>query len=205
MKDGRLILGVTGNIAAGKSEVSRHLAEKGCALIEADKVAHDLYDHNRALVAQLAAAFGREILHPDGSLHRRRLAAVVFADPDLLEQLNRIVHPHLLVALRERLLSSSRVLRRVVLDAALIVEWGLHRELDAVLIVTAPESLRRARLMEREGLSAEEAERRIRLQMPEEDKRAFATYEIRNEGTVEELRREADAVWERFLAEHGEA
>jgi dephospho-CoA kinase len=192
------VIGVTGNIAAGKSEVSRHLAEKGCAFIDADKVAHDLYDHNQALVAQIGSAFGREVLHPDGSLHRRRLAAVVFSDPDYLEQLNRIVHPHLLAALRERLLSSVRVMQRVILDAALIVEWGLHRELDAVILVTAPETLRRARLMEREGLSVEEAERRIRLQMLEDDKRPFATYEIKNEGTIEELRRAADAIWEQI-------
>jgi dephospho-CoA kinase len=149
-------------------------------------------------VAQIGSAFGREVLHPDGSLHRRRLAAVVFSDPDYLEQLNRIVHPHLLVALRERLLSSVRVMQRVILDAALIVEWGLHRELDAVILVTAPETLRRARLMEREGLSVEEAERRIRLQMPEDDKRPFVTYEIKNEGTIEELRRAADAIWEQI-------
>jgi dephospho-CoA kinase len=89
-------------------------------------------------------------------------------------------------------------MQRVILDAALIVEWGLHRELDAVILVTAPETLRRARLMEREGLSVEEAERRIRLQMLEDDKRPFATYEIKNEGTIEELRRAADAIWEQI-------
>ncbi len=192
----RILIGVTGNIASGKSLVARRFQEKGCALIDADKVAHELYAGNRTLVQQLAAEFGPEIVLPGGVLDRKRLGARVFGDPESLATLNRIVHPHLLVAVRERIFSASRVMTRVVLDAALIVEWGTQREMDHLVLVTAPEGLRRQRLMERDGLSEAEAARRIGSQMPEDQKRPFADHEIANEGGLPELTQRADAVWE---------
>ncbi len=195
----RLILGVTGNVAGGKSAVARMFQEKGCALVDADKVAHELYVAQPGLVRQVAQEFGDEVLHPDGTLNRKRLGARVFGDPAALAMLNRIVHPHLLVALRERVFSALRVMNRVVVDAALIVEWGMQRETDALILVTAPEPLRLARLMERDGLSHDEAERRIRSQMPEEEKRPFATYEIVNTGSEEDLQPLVDAVWEQIM------
>ena len=200
----RFILAVTGNIASGKSLVARMFHEKGCALVDADKVAHELYVAQPSLVRQVAQEFGEEILHPDGTLNRKRLGARVFGDPAALATLNRIVHPHLLVALRERVFSALRVLNRVVVDAALIVEWGAHREADALVLVTAPEPLRLARLMERDGLSHDEAERRIRSQMPEEEKRPFAGYEIANTGSHEDLQRQVDEVWAKIEAKEAE-
>jgi dephospho-CoA kinase len=197
----RLILGVTGNIASGKSLVARMFHEKGCALVDADKVAHELYAAHPALVRQVAQEFGDDVLHPDGTLNRKRLGSKVFGDPAALASLNRIVHPHLHVALRERVFSSLRVLNRVVVDAALIVEWGLQREADDLVLVTAPEPLRLARLMERDGLSRDEAERRIRSQMPEEEKRPFAGHEIINTGSQEELQARVDAVWTKITGE----
>jgi dephospho-CoA kinase len=194
----RLILGVTGNVASGKSLVARMFQEKGCALVDADKVAHELYVAQPGLVRQVAQEFGDEVLHPDGTLNRKRLGARVFGDPAALAALNRIVHPHLLVALRERVFSALRVMNRVVVDAALIVEWGAYREADALVLVTAPEPLRLARLMERDGLSHDEAERRIRSQMPEDEKRPFATYEIVNTGSHDDLQKRVDAVWEKI-------
>jgi dephospho-CoA kinase len=196
----RLILGVTGNVASGKSAVARMLHEKGCALVDADKVAHELYAAHPALVRQVAQEFGDEFVHPDGTLNRKRLGSRVFGDPAALAALNRIVHPHLVVALRERVFSALRVMNRVVVDAALIVEWGAHREADALVLVTAPEPLRLARLMERDGLSQDEAERRIRSQMPEEEKRPYAGFEIVNTGSHEDLQRQVDEVWEKIEA-----
>jgi len=200
----RFILGVTGNIASGKSEVARHFQEKGCALVDADKVAHELYAGNHSLVLQLAAEFGGEILHPDGGLNRKRLGAMVFGDPHALAALDRIVHPHLLVALRERVFSALRVMNRVVLDAALIVEWGVQSELDCLVLVTAREEVRRQRLMERDMLSRDEAERRIRSQLSEIEKRPFADFEIANDSDHEALMHKADAVWEAVNKKFGE-
>lgn len=194
----KLTLGVTGNIGSGKSLVAELLSEKGCALVDADRVAHALYASDPALVQELARQFGEDILKSSGALDRERLGAHVFGDPLALETLNRIVHPHLLAALREQLVSSRRVMNRVVLDAALIVEWGLRPELSHLILVTAPEPLRLERLMARTGMPRAAAEARLRAQMPEEEKRAFADFVIENDGTEEELRGKVDAVWERI-------
>ena len=199
----RLIIGVTGNIASGKSQVARHFQEKGCALVDADKVAHELYANNTGLMQQLSFEFGAEILHPNGTLNRKLLGSQVFRDPDALAALDRIVHPHLLVALRERVFSALRVMNRVILDAALIVELGVRPELDCLVLVTAPESQRLQRLLERDGLSREEAEQRIRSQMPEAEKRPFADFEIVNDNGTEQLIQRADAVWDAIEARFG--
>ena len=199
----RLILGVTGNIASGKSEVVRHFQEKGCALVDADKVAHELYANNIGLLRQLASEFGSDILHPNGTLNRRLLGSQVFRDPDALAALDRIVHPHLIVALRERVFSALRVMNRVILDAALIVELGVRPELDCLVLVTAPEAQRLQRLMERDGLSREEAEQRIRSQIPESEKRKAADFEIVNDGGPGALMQRADAVWAAIESKFG--
>jgi dephospho-CoA kinase len=194
-----LILGVTGNIASGKSLAAELFREKGCALVDADKVAHALYAANPALVRQIALQFGEEVLHPDGSLHRKRLGARVFGDPTALAALDRIVHPHLQVTLREQVFAALRVMNKVVIDAALIIEWGAQREVDKLVLVTAPEARRLERLMARDGLSRSEAEARIRMQMPEEEKRKFADFVIENGKTEEELRAKVDAIWEKVI------
>jgi dephospho-CoA kinase len=192
----RLLFAVTGNIASGKSRVAAMLRDKGCALVDADKVAHALYAASPPLVREIAAAFGDDVLLPGGVLDRKRLGSRVFGDAEALATLDRIVHPHLLTAIREQSLSASRMMNRVVVDAALVFEWGMEREFDAVILVTAPEPLRLQRAMERDGLSREEAEARIRSQMPESEKIPKATYVIENTGTEEDLEKRVDAVWE---------
>ena len=188
-------LAVTGNTASGKSLVAGFFREKGCALIDADKVAHELYASNPSLVRQIALEFGDDILHPDGSLNRKRLGQRVFGDPAALAALNRLVHPHLLIALREQIISARKVMNNVVVDAALIFEWGMQREFDHVVLVVALESDRLARLMTRDGLSRDEAEARVRSQMPEEEKRKLAGLVIENDGDEEALRAKVDQVW----------
>ncbi len=169
-------------------------------MVDADKVAHELYANNAGLLQQLASEFGQEVLFPNGVLNRKRLGSEVFGNPQALAALDRIVHPHLLVAIRERVFSARRVMNRVVLDAALIVEWGVQRELDCLVLVTAPEPLRLQRLMERDQLSLEEAQRRMRSQIPEAEKRAFANFEIVNDAGRDELIQQADSVWESIEA-----
>jgi dephospho-CoA kinase len=193
-----LLIAVTGNIASGKSLVAALFREKGCALVDADKVAHALYASSPALVREIAHAFGDEVLRQDGSLDRGRLGQRVFGNPAALETLNRLVHPHLLTALREEIRSALKVMNRVVVDAALIVEWGIREEFDHLVLVAAPESVRLERLMDRDDLGREDAEARIRSQMPEEEKRKVADFVIENTGTEEELREKAEEVWGRL-------
>lgn len=193
-----MIVAVTGNIASGKSRVAAMLRDKGCALVDADKVAHALYVASPALVREIASAFGDEMILPGGALDRKRLGSRVFGDAKALATLDRIVRPHLLTAIREQTFSAGRMMNRVVVDAALVFEWGMEKEFDAVILVTAPVALRLQRAMERDGLSREEAEARIRSQMPEEEKIPKAAYVIENTGTEEELERKVEEVWEKL-------
>src|SRR5690606_1306030 len=129
-----MTIAVTGNIASGKSLVAELLRGKGCALVNADKVAHALYEANPALVREVARAFGDEVLRQDGTLDRARLGSIVFGSVSALETLNALVHPHLLTAVREEIISARRVMNRVVLAAALIYEWGIQDEFDHVIL-----------------------------------------------------------------------
>lgn len=196
----RMIIGVTGNIASGKSETARLLQQKGCALVDADAVAHELYGYDRALVQQLGAEFGQDVMLSNGSLNRKKLGSLVFGRPEAMATLNRIVHPALIQAIRERIRSSQRVMNRLVLDAALIVELGFAKEVDHLVFVSAAVPVRLARLMERSGLTSDEAMRRIDSQMPEESKLQHADFVIKNETTREYLMEQVDALWDEIIA-----
>lgn len=192
----RLILGVTGNIASGKSETARLLQNKGCALVDADAVAHELYGYDRALVQQIGAEFGQDVVWSNGTLNRAKLGSLVFGRPEAMAALNRIVHPVLIGAIRDRIRSNLRVMNRVVLDAALIIELGFATEVDYLVLVSASVKVRLARLMERSNLTEDEAMRRIESQIPEESKLQHADFVIKNETTKDYLREQVDALWE---------
>jgi dephospho-CoA kinase len=132
---------------------------------------------------------------------------MVFGKPDALAALNRIVHPALVVAIRERILSTQRVMNRVVLDAALIIELGFAKEVDWLVFVSASDGTRLKRLMARSGLTEEEARRRIESQVPEDAKLPQADFVIKNETTRDYLQEQVDALWDEILAResgHGE-
>jgi dephospho-CoA kinase len=201
----RLILGVTGNIASGKSETARLLQRKGCALVDADAVAHELYGYDRTLVQQIGAEFGQDVVWSNGTLNRVKLGSLVFGRPEAMAALNRIVHPALIGAIRDRIRSSLRIMNRVVLDAALIVELGFAKEVDYLVLVSASIPVRLKRLMERSSLTEDEAMRRIESQIPEEAKLQHADFVIKNETTRDYLHEQVDALWEELrLREHEE-
>jgi dephospho-CoA kinase len=192
----RLIVGVTGNIASGKSETARLLQRKGCALVDADAVAHELYGYDRGLVQAIAAEFGQDVMLSNGTLNRKKLGSLVFGRPEAMAALNRIVHPALINAIRERMRSSMRVMNRVVLDAALIVELGFAKEVDYLVFVSASVPVRLQRLMERSGLTEDEAMRRIESQVPEEAKLQHADFVLKNETSRDYLQEQVDALWD---------
>lgn len=196
----KIIIGVTGNIASGKSETARLIQEKGTALVDADAVAHELYSYDHALVRQLGAEFGQSIVWSNGMLDRKKLGSLVFGRPDAMAALNRIVHPALINAIRERIRSSQRVMNRLVLDAALIIELGFATEVDYLVLVSASVPVRLERLMARSGLTEDEAMRRIDSQIPEESKLQHADFVIKNETTKEYLREQVDALWDEIAA-----
>lgn len=194
------ILGLTGNIASGKTTVGLMLLELGAFSYEdADQVVHELYLPGRPLVARLAEAFGPSVVGPDGGVDRQRLGQLVFGDPAALQRLEAIVHPAVQEALVARL-------RRIppegvgVLDAVKLVESGYAPLCHAVWVVTCPEEVQFRRLVEQRGLSPEEARARLAAQPPLAPKLAAASEVIPNDGSLDRLREQVTAAWQRFRA-----
>ncbi len=194
------ILGLTGNIASGKTTVGLMLLELGAhTYVDADVVVHELYLPGKPLVPQLVAAFGPDLLDAEGGVDRRILSQIVFSNHDKLRELESIVHPAVQSALLEHM-------RRIppqgigVLDAVKLVESGYAPLCHGVWLITCPEEAQLHRLVTTRGLSEEEARQRLNAQPPLEPKRAAATEIIDNSRSLDDLRRQVTAAWERFIA-----
>jgi dephospho-CoA kinase len=190
-----LRLGLTGGIASGKSAVSAMLREMGFAVLDADALAHKLIEPGQAAYAEVLQEFGPSITDSSGRIDRSKLGAVVFADRAKLDRLNAIVHPRV----AEVILSQFEVWRRsgvrdaVFVEAALIIESGIHKKLDGLVVVWCTPEQQVERLLAR-GLSETEARRRIAAQLPVEEKLRQATEKIDCSGSLEETRRQVQAL-----------
>lgn len=187
------VIGLTGNIACGKSLVLRTVEGLGAEAIDADRIAREVTSEPE-VIQEIARAFGPQVLTADGSLDRRALARIVFSDPEQLALLERIVHPPVVARIRERLASSRRPV--VVIDAIKLFEAGLADDCDEVWVVTCRPEQQLQRLMARDGLSEEEAWLRIRAQPPQEEKVRRADRIIDNSGSVEETVDQVRVAWE---------
>ncbi|MDR0841532.1 MAG: dephospho-CoA kinase [Christensenellaceae bacterium] len=195
-----ITIGLTGGIAAGKSTVSQRLRELGAYIIDADAIAHDVVAPGTAGLAALTARFGADILLPNGALNRRALGELVFDDAAALSELNAIVHPLVLREMRRQVAAAQASGARVaVLDVPLLLEGGLQREAGEVWLVCAPKPVRMARMRQRDGLTEEQAQRRMDAQMPEAEKRALADVIFENDSTVEALLFAVDAQYARVM------
>jgi dephospho-CoA kinase len=197
-----LTVGLTGGIACGKSVVRRRLDERGVRTLDADLVVHDLMKPGTDVSGEIAARVGPEVIARDGSVDRKALGAVVFRDEAEREGLEAIVHPRVFEAI-ESFFADARAEgeRLAVVDAALMVETGSYERYDRLVVVYCPRDLQKERLMSRDGLSPEEADRRIEAQMPVEEKKELADYVIDTSSTVDETLRRTDEVLEQLLAE----
>jgi dephospho-CoA kinase len=191
-----LLVGLTGNIAAGKSTVARLLAERGATLVDADVLAREAVRPGTPALAAIVARWGPGVLAPDGVLDRPALRARVFGDPAELEALNAVVHPEV-ARLRDAALAEARARgdRVVVCDVPLLFERDLAGDFDAVVLVDAPRDLRLERIVHDRGLREDEAMAMVAAQMPAELKRARADHVIENAGTREALAARVDEVW----------
>jgi len=188
------IIGLTGNIATGKSSVMRRLEEHGALVIDADKVAHALMEPGGEAYEAVVEAFGRQILAPDGKIDRKKLGEIVFGDPAELRRLEKIVHPAVRRRIRE-IISGARE-NVVVIEAIKLLDYGLADELcDEVWVVTAPPQQQALRLMRDRGLTQDEAWLRINAQPPQEEKVRRADVVIHNSGSLEQLYEQVDRAW----------
>lgn len=192
-----LIVGLTGGVASGKTAISQVLREEGAYIIDADQIARELVQPRRPAWSELIQAFGKEILREDGSIHRKKLADKVFVDSKKRELLNQILHPRIKEEMdrRTREIGQEDPEAIVVIDAPLIVELGDQRDLDKLIVVASTQTQQIERLKGRDGISPEEALRILSAQMPVEEKVKLADYVIRNEGSIEEVKKRAKEVF----------
>jgi dephospho-CoA kinase len=210
-----LKVGLTGGIAAGKSVVGEMFVALGAHLVQADRIAHSLMQPGEAVYNEVVRHFGREILNPDGSVNRAKLAEVAFGPTTApegkraprIEELNRIVHP---VVIRSQDAWMDEIGRQdphavAIVEAALILEAGVGERFDSVIVVTCSADQRVARFAARQKIDIDTARkevlRRMAAQLPDEEKMKAADYVIDNSGSLEQTREQVREVWQKLRAE----
>ena len=191
-----LLLGLTGNIATGKSTVAGMLAELGAEVIDADQVAHQAMRAGSAAHARIVEVFGADILGTDGEIDRKRLGTIVFADPEALARLEGIVHPATLDAINRRIAASRA--NAVVVEAIKLIEAGMADLCDSVWVTTCRPDQQVMRVQGR-GLSRAEAEQRVKAQPPPEEKIARADVVVDTSGSLSETRAQVCAAWQHLI------
>jgi dephospho-CoA kinase len=192
-----LRVGLTGSIGVGKSFVTSVLGELGCHVLDADETARAVVTTASPGLRDVVAEYGSEILRDDGTLDRSKLGAIVFADANKRELLNSILHPYIIAEQDERLRDweAQDPNGIAIVDAALLIESGGYKRFDRVIVVHCDPEVQLKRLMARNSLSREEAERRIAAQMPQEEKKKFADYLIDTSEGFEAARKRTGEVY----------
>ncbi|MBN9684315.1 MULTISPECIES: dephospho-CoA kinase [unclassified Corallococcus] len=195
------VFGLTGGIASGKSTVSRMLRELGARVLDADVLAREVVEPGTPGLKRIDERFPG-VVGPDGRLDRVKLGAHIFANAQERAALNAIVHPEVRALFLQKLQAlEAEGVTHAVYDVPLLIETGLHTAMEGVAVVWVPREVQKARLMTRDGLTADQAEARLGAQMPLDDKRAHATWVIDNSGTPEATRPQVEAVWRAMLAQ----
>ncbi len=191
-------IGLTGQIGAGKSSASEIFRSLGAQIVNADEIGKEVVEHSLPLRKKLAEAFGRSILDRQGNIRRAQLAKLAFASEETTEKLNSLVHPHLLKRIRSDIAKAAKTRKVIIVDAALLVAWGLHKEMDLVVMIAAPEKLRMKRMAAR-GISLEDAKARQAAQPSVDRMREAANVIIDNTGTSVDLAGKLVQVWSRYV------
>ncbi|MFD0698675.1 dephospho-CoA kinase [Paenibacillus sp. GCM10027628] len=190
-------IGLTGGIACGKSTVSAMLVSRGAILVDADQLARDVVEPGSPVLERVAGHFGQAVLHPDGSLNRKKLGEIVFADASARKQLENLLHPPIRALMRAQMETAEREHpeKLVVVDVPLLYESGLVAMFQEVMVVYVPRDVQLARLIQRDGLTEVSAQERLAAQMSIEEKRELADIVIDNSGTREETSLLIDQFW----------
>ena len=193
------VIGLTGGIGSGKSTVSRFLAELGAAVIDADKIGHEVYRPDTDTWRKLVKTFGRGILTADNTIDRKKLGAIVFSNEEELKRLNAIIHPQITEIIKKQIDDYRRKDAKViVLDAPVLFEANAKNLADEVWVVVADEDNVIKRAVARTGLGKEQIRDRIRAQMSKTERIKNAQVIIYNDGTPEDLREKIKKLWEQI-------
>ena len=194
-----VVIGLTGGIASGKSVVSQMLAERGVLIIDADKVGHEAYRRGSGCYEAVVEAFGQDVVGADGEIDRKALGAKVFGDPAQRKRLEGIVWPWMRETMDKRLAQIRAEGKPVVvLEAAVLIEAGWVPITDQVWVVTVAPEIARQRVMERNGLTSEQASARIDAQLTNAERAKHAQVTIDNSGTLDELKQRVLGEWEKL-------
>lgn len=195
------VIGLTGGIASGKSTVSKLLKDKGAVIIDADEISRQIMMPGQPAYHEVIKKFGTKILKDKDDIDRKKLGDIVFSNTTLLKTLNQITHPAIVDEIKKRLdYYRSRSEKVAVIDAALLLEVGLNLLVDEVWLVVVDEKTQIKRLMEREKiLTPKEAIKRIKAQMPLEEKRRLADKIIDNSGDLGYTKKQVDKLWREII------
>lgn len=198
-----LLVGLTGGIATGKSTVSEILRQLGCEIIDADRLARDVVEPEQPAWKQIVAEFGGGVVTAEGALDRKKLGAIVFADPERRKRLEAITHPAIRARFQARLdeLAAQGFAGIVVFDAPVMIESGTYKNMDRLVVVVTDDATQAARLQERDGTDEAEGRRKIASQMPLAEKAKLADYVIDNSGDREATAAEVRRVFAALMAD----
>lgn len=202
MGENVLILGITGNIASGKSTVSKELARRGAVVLDADQLAREVVESGSSVLKKMVKLFGTEILQKDGDLDRDRLGQMVFADVKVRAMLDRIIHPEIAKKSIEQLqeLKKRTDIPLIVYEAPLLFEVGAEVRVDKVLVVKIDPEEQLKRLRVRDGSGEVAAQQRMAAQMPQQKKLARADFVIDNSGSIAETLKQIDLLWPQLVS-----
>ncbi|MFD2370041.1 dephospho-CoA kinase [Brevibacillus sp. GCM10020057] len=197
-----MILGLTGGIATGKSTVTGMLRERGIPVIDADQIAREVVEPGKPAYEAIVRHFGREILLADGQIDRKKLGEIVFSDESQRQKLNAIVHPEVRRVMREEAEAAEAGGADIVfMDIPLLFESKLQHMVEKIVVVYAPADMQLARMIERDELEEEQAQKRLRAQFPIDQKRADADFLIDNSASREETERQVEEMLAQIRAE----
>lgn len=195
------VIGLTGGIASGKTTISNILKELGAIIIDADKIARKVVEKSSPALKDIEENFGRDVLFKDGRLDRKKLGNIVFNDTGSLKKLNEIIHPYIVEKIIDEINHYKETYnnRVIILDAALLIELNLMDLVEEVWLIVVPEEMQLGRLVERDNISANQAQKRIDAQIPLEDKKKYADLIIDNSKDLTYLQAQIEENWERII------
>jgi dephospho-CoA kinase len=197
------VIGLTGGIGSGKSTVSKHLAELGAIVIDADKVGHETFLPGTEAWHDIVTTFGKEMLSENGEVDRQKLGGIVFNDPEALKRLNQIMHPRMYQMMEQRIGEYRKQgVDVVVLEAAILIEADWIPLVDQVWVTTAPEEMVLKRVKEQRGLAEEQILARIRSQFPTQERIKHADVVIINDSDLDNMKAKVNQLWQRLHNEY---